>query len=99
MRFNRVLTEKSNYPIHTNLPSAKSQPTPSAIQQLNQNHVSTLKPGDARRMRTNEEKTWDKKGSVIAPNDCPHTYNILNEKGNLIIINCYHLFQQMKNSL
>ena len=84
-----------NRPIRTNLPSAKPQPKPSttntAIEPQTQNRLSTLKPGDTVRIRTDEEKTWDKKGSVIAPNDRPRSYNVLNEKGNLIIRNCRHL--------
>ena len=39
-----------------------------AIEPETQNCLSTLKPGDTVRIRTEEEKTWDKKGSVIAPN-------------------------------
>ena len=92
-----------SHPIHTNLPSAKPQPKPStttmAIEPETQNCLSTLKPGDTIRIRINKEKTWDKKGSVIAPHDCPHSYSILNEKGNLIIRNRHHFFQQRKNSL
>ena len=84
-----------NRPIRTNLPSAKPQPKPSttntAIEPEIQNRLSTLKPGDTVRIRTDEEKTWDKKGSVIAPNDRPRSYNVLNEKGNLIIRNRRHL--------
>ena len=84
-----------NRPIRTNLPSAKPQPKPSttntAIEPEIQNHLSTLKPGDTVRIRTDEEKTWYKKGSVIAPNDRPRSYNVLNEKGNLIIRNRRHL--------
>ena len=77
-----------NRPIHTNLPSAEPQPKPSttntAIEPETQNRLSTLKPGYTVRIRTDEEKTWDKKGSVIAPNGHPCS-NVLNEKGNLII--------------
>ena len=77
--------------ICTNLPSAEPQPKPSitntTIKPETQNCLSTLKPGDTIRIRTNKEKTWDKKGSVIAPNDRPRWYNVLNEKGNLIIRN------------
>ena len=84
-----------NHPICTNLPSAKPQPKPSttntAIEPETQNHLSTLKPGDTIRIKTDKEKTWNKKGSVIAPNDCHCSYNILNEKGNLIIRNRHHL--------
>ena len=80
-----------NRPIHTNLPSAKQQSQPStttaAIETETQNRLSTLKPGDTVRIRTDEEKTWDRKGSVIAPNDRPRSCNVLNEKSNLIIRN------------
>ena len=84
-----------NHPICTNLPSAKPQPKPfttnTAIEPETQNHLSTLKPGDAIRIKTNKEKTWDKKGSVIAPNDRCCSCNILNKQGNLIIRNHHHL--------
>ena len=80
-----------NRPIRTNLPFVKPQPKPSttkaAIEPETQNCLSTLKPGDTVRIITDEEKTWDKKGSVSAPNDHPCLYNVLNEKGNLIIRN------------
>ena len=66
-----------NHSISTNLHSAKPQPKPStnttAIEPETQNRLSNLKPGDIVRITTVEEKTWDKKGSVIAPNDCPHS--------------------------
>ena len=67
-------------------------PPKTATEPETQNCLSTLKSGDAR-IRTDEEKTWDKKGSVIAPNDRPRSYNVLNEKGNLIIRNRRHLIQ------
>ena len=82
-------------PVHKYLPSTRTQPKPSttntAIEPETQNHLSTLKPGDTIRIRTNKEKTWDKKGSVFAPNDLPRSNNVLNEKGNLIIKDCHHL--------
>ena len=34
---------------------------------------------------------WNKKGWFIAPNDQPCLYIVLNEKGNLIIRNHWHL--------
>ena len=83
-----------NHPIYTNLPSIKPQPkrstTKTAIEPETQNCLSTLKPGDTVRIRTDEEKTWDKKGSVVAPNDFPRSY-VLTEKDNLIIKNRHHL--------
>ena len=84
-----------NCPIFTNLPSAKPQRRPSttnaAIELETQNRLSTLKPGDTIRIRTNEEKTWDTKGSVIAPNNSSYPYNVLNKKSNKIIRNRRHL--------
>ena len=78
-----------NRPICTNLPSVKPQPklstTKTGTEPETQNWLQTLKSG------TSEEKTWDKKGSVIARNDRPRSYKVLNVKGNLIIINCRHL--------
>ena len=89
-----------NRPIRTNLPSAKPQPKPSttntAIEPETQIRLSTLKPGDTIRIRTDEEKAWDKKGSVIAPNDRPRSYNVLNDKGNLIIRNPHHFIPTNK---
>ena len=88
-----------NNPIRTNLPSVKPQPRPAtktAIEPETQNHLSTSKPRDTIRIRTNNEKTWNKKGSVIAPNDRPHSYNSLYEKGNLIIRNRCHLIPTSK---
>ena len=83
-----------SHPIRTNLLSGKPQSKPSttntAIEDT-QNYLSTLKPGDTVRIRTGKEKTWVKKGTVIAPNDYPRSYNVLNEKGNLIIRNHLHL--------
>ena len=64
--------------------NVKPQPKPSTTKTANetetQNHLSTLKPGDTIRIRANNEKHWEKKGSVIAPNDRPHSCNVLNER-------------------
>ena len=79
----------------TNLPSGKPQPKPSttntAIEPETLNRLSTLKPGDTVRIGTNGEKTRNRKGSVTAPNNRPSSYNVLNDKGNLIIRNHRHL--------
>ena len=60
-----------NRPIHTNLPSAEPQPKPSttntAIEPETQNRLSTLKRGDTVRIRTDEEKNWDKKRISYCP--------------------------------
>ena len=39
--------------------------TMTAIEPETQNRLSTLKPGDTFRIRTDQERTWDKKGLVI----------------------------------
>ena len=84
-----------SHPTHSNLPSLKPQLKPSttkkAIEPETQKYLSTLKPGDTVTIRTDEEKTWVKKGSDIAPNDVPRSCNVLNEKGNLIIRKRRHL--------
>ena len=60
-----------NRPIRTNLPSSKPQPKPSttntAIEPETQNRLSTLKRGDTVRIRTDEEKNWDKKTISYCP--------------------------------
>ena len=67
-----------NCPIHTNVPSVKTQPKPSTSKTASeseiQNQLPTLKPGDTIKIRANKEETWDKIGSVIAPNNHPHSY-------------------------
>ena len=82
-------------PIRTNVPSVKPQPKTSAaetgIDPKTQNRLPTLKYGDTVRIRTDEEKTWDKIESVIASNDRPRSYNSINKKGKLIIRNRCHL--------
>ena len=65
-----------NNPIHSNQPfikppSIKSSTTKTANEPKTQNRLSTLKPGDTVRIRTDEEKIWDKKASIIAPKRPP----------------------------
>ena len=43
------------------------------------------------RQNYNQRRTWDQKELVIAPNDCPCSYNIPRKKGNLISRNHCHL--------
>ena len=81
-------------PINTNIRSVRPQPKPSiieiAIDPETHKRLPPLKPGDIVRVRTDKEKTWNKKESVIAPTDHPPSYSVL-KKGNLIIRNCCHL--------
>ena len=68
-------------PINTSIRSVRPQPKPSimeiAIDPETQKRLPTLKPGDIVKVRTDEEKTWNKKESVIAPTDRPPSYNVL----------------------
>ena len=84
-----------NCPICTNITSLNAKPQPFItkieIEPEIQNWLPTLKPADTIRIRTDEEKNWDKKESGIARNDHPRSYNVLNEKGNLIIRNRRHI--------
>ena len=82
---NQIISYKLfDCPIHTNVTSAKQQArntAKTAIDLETQNWQPTLKPGDT--IKTiDKEKTWNKKGSVIAPNDHPCWYNDVHEKGN-----------------
>ena len=77
------------YPLlNHNLPQTHHKPstTNTTIEPEIQNSLSTLKPGDTVRIKTDGEKNWDRKGSVIAPNNRPRSY-VVNDKGNLIIRN------------
>ena len=60
--------------IYTNVPSVKTQAkrstTKTAIDPETQNRIPILKPWNTVRIRTDEKKNWDKKGSVIARNNC-----------------------------
>ena len=68
--FNSIVQSTLIYPLLNHnlnlLPPSKTATEPET-----QNHLSILKPGDTDRISTNKEKTWDTKGSVIAPNDRP----------------------------
>ena len=78
-----------------NCPSLKAQPSPFItkieIEPEIQNRLPTLKSADTISIRTDKEETWDKKESGIARNDHPRSYNVLNEKDNLIIRNRHHI--------
>ena len=62
----------------------------------NPEELSTSKPVDTVRIRVDKEKTWNKKGPVIALNDHPCLYNVLYGKGNLTIRNRCHLIATNK---
>ena len=80
---------------HANVPSVKPKHKPSttktAFESVIQNRLPTLKPGDTTKIKIDKENIWDKKGSVIARNYCPHSYKVLNKKSNLIIRSRLHL--------
>ena len=64
------------------------------IQQLNQKPKSSINLKTWRYRQNKNRRTWYKKGLVIAPNDSPRSYNVLNEKANLITRNRRHLIQR-----
>ena len=76
------------YQFHFSEP--KPSTTETAIEPETQNRLPTLKRGETVRIRTGELKIWDKKGSVIARNDRPRLYNVLNKNDNLIFRNRHH---------
>ena len=79
------------------MPQHKPFTTKTSIEPETQNRLPTLNSGGTVRMRTNAEKTWGKKGSVISRNDRGRLYNVLNKKGNLIITNRCHLIHKKKS--
>ena len=64
-----------NCPIRPNILPVKRQSRPKSsttkavIDPETQNRLSTLEPEHTIRIRTSEQKTWNKKGSVISRND------------------------------
>ena len=52
---------------------------------------SSIDPDTIVRMRVNNDKDWDKKGIVVAKCPEPRSYDILNEKGNIVRCNRRHL--------
>ena len=69
----------------------KPYTTETVIEPETANQLPNLKHGDIIRIKTDKEKTWNKKGSLIAPNDRPRSYNALKEKCKLIIRRRLHL--------
>ena len=80
-------------PICANVFSVKPEPNPSTtkteIEPQTQDWITTLKPAGTVRKRTDEEKTWDKKGSAITRNYHSCLYIVFKENGNLMINRCH----------
>ena len=50
-----------------------------------------IAPGTTVRIWTDEQNLWDKKNIVVSQNNHPWSYNILNERGNILARNHCHL--------
>ena len=48
------------------------------------------------RIRTDKQNLWDRKGIVVSQNNLPRSYNILNERGNILARNCLRLIPATK---
>ena len=79
----------------TNLPSfqslSKTAHTNIPIFSEKKAKLPEIDPGTTVRIRTDEEKTWNKQGTIISKNNRPRSYNVLNEKGNILTRNRRHL--------
>ena len=54
-------------------------------------NLPEIAPGTTVQIRTNEQNPWDKKGIVVSQNNRPRSYDILNERGNILARNRRHL--------
>ena len=87
-----------NRNVRTTLPSlVQSFPTTSNVKNsdrvLNKKHrdYPSINPDSVVRMRIDSDKNWEKKGLVVEKCSEPRSYNILNEKGNIVRRNRRHL--------
>ena len=81
--------------LRTTLPSLipSIQSTVAEKHTITQNLGSNLHeiaPGKAVRIRADEQNIWDKKGIVVSQNNRPRSYDILNERGNILTRNRRH---------
>ena len=49
-----------------------------------------------KKIQTNKQKFWDKKGIIVSQNNRPQSYNILNKSGNISARNRRHLIPNTK---
>ena len=59
-------------------------------------NLPEIAPGTTVQIRTNEQNPWDKKGIVVSQNNRPRSYDILNERGNILARNRRHLIPTTK---
>ena len=84
--FNRV--------VHTLVPSVVTNIK--SCKQTKKNHqkfpsIQSIQPGSTVRVRYDTDKSWLKKGVVLDKRTEPRSFDILNEKGNVIRVNQRHL--------
>ena len=59
-------------------------------------NLPEIAPGKTVRIRTDEQNIWDKKVIAVSQNNCPRSYDILNERGNILNRNRCHLLPTTK---
>ena len=60
---------------------------------------SSISPGSAVRIRYDTDKSWEKRGIVVARREEPRSYDVLNAKGNILRVNQRHLLPCKDNEL
>ena len=85
-----------NRNVRTTLPSFSSKSREKKSAKVNPGvklgrDLPEIKPGTIVRMRHSDEKEWSKKGKVTNKRDEPRSYDVLNERGNMVRRNRRHL--------
>jgi transposase InsO family protein len=95
-----------NRPVRTLIPSvarstdkqAADEEHPAQAKQATQLTEKPLTPGVAVRIRYDTDKSWEKKGIVVSKRKEPRSYDVLNEKGNVLRVNNRHLIKDESDS-
>ena len=86
-----------NRQLRINLPSVKpllpqnSFITKTSTPRETTHSLPNIPQGNTVSIRNDEQNLWDKTSIAIKQNNRPRWYNVLNENGNVIIINLRHL--------
>ena len=93
-----------NRPIRTLIPSVASNTNNSCssdetpVREKPITDEKSLTPGASVRIRYDTDKSWEKKGVVVGKRKEPRSYNVLNEKGNVLRVNNKHLMKDESDS-
>ena len=66
------------------------------VTQNTRRKLPEIAPGTTVRIRTDEQHLWDKKGIVVSQNNRPRSYDILNQRRNILARNRRHLIPRTK---